>query len=112
MAAIKTLDDVNVAGKRVLVRVDFNVPVRNGLVTDASRIERAVPTIRELKEKGARVILMSHFGRPKGKFVREMSLKPVVRALQTALGGEQVAFAADCVGPPADLVTKRMNNCT
>lgn len=110
MAAFKTLDDVNVAGKRVLVRVDFNVPVRNGLVTDSSRIERAVPTIRELKEKGARVILMSHFGRPKGKIVREMSLKPVVRALQTALGGEQVTFATDCIGPPADLVTKRMKD--
>ena len=110
MAAFKTLDDVNVAGKRVLVRVDFNVPVRNGLVTDVSRIERAVPTIRELKEKGARVVLMSHFGRPKGKIVREMSLRPVVRALQAALGGEQVAFAADCIGPPADLVTKRMKD--
>lgn len=110
MAGIKTLDDVNVAGKRVLVRVDFNVPVRNGVVTDASRIERVLPTIRELKEKGARVVLISHFGRPKGKIVREMSLRPVVRALQAALGGEQVAFASDCIGPPADQVTKRLKD--
>ncbi len=110
MAAIKTLDDVSVAGKRVLVRVDFNVPVRNGLVTDASRIERALPTIRELKDKGARIVLISHFGRPKGKIVREMSLRPVVRSLQTALGGEAVAFATDCIGPPADQVTKRLKD--
>jgi phosphoglycerate kinase len=109
MAAFKTLDDVNVAGKRVLVRVDLNVPVKNGIVTDASRIERIIPTVRELKEKGARTILISHFGRPRGKIVREMSLRPVLRPLQSLLG-EQVGFADDCIGPPAEQVTKRMKD--
>ncbi|HLF58120.1 MAG TPA: phosphoglycerate kinase [Alphaproteobacteria bacterium] len=109
-ADFKTLDDVDVAGKRVLVRVDFNVPVKNGLVTDTSRIERAVPTIKELKEKGARVIILSHFGRPRGKIVREMSLRPVVRPLQTLLGGEPVAFSDDCIGPPANHAAMRLKD--
>jgi phosphoglycerate kinase len=106
----KTLDDFNVAGKRVLVRADLNVPVRSGAVTDATRIERIVPTIRELKEKGARIILISHFGRPKGKIVREMSLHPVARALQFALGGDPVAFASDCIGPPAEQAAKKLRD--
>jgi phosphoglycerate kinase len=110
MTAFKTLDDVNVAGKRVLLRVDFNVPVKNGLVTDTSRIERAVPTIKELMEKGARIVIMSHFGRPRGRNVREMSLRPVVRPLQALLGGEPVAFADDCIGPPAEQVVKRLKD--
>jgi phosphoglycerate kinase len=108
--AYKTLDDVNVTGKRVLLRVDFNVPVKNGLVTDTMRIERVVPTIQELKKKGARIILLSHFGRPKGKALREMSLRPVLRPLQTALGGESIAFSDDCIGPPAELVSKRLKD--
>ncbi|MGZ5920370.1 MAG: phosphoglycerate kinase [Rhizomicrobium sp.] len=96
-----TLDDLAVKGKRVLVRADLNVPLKDGVVTDATRIERQAPTIRELAEKGARVILLSHFDRPKGKVVPSMSLKPVVAPLAKAVG-RAVAFAEDCVGPKAE----------
>jgi phosphoglycerate kinase len=106
----KTLDDLDVAGKRVLVRVDLNVPMRQGLVADMTRIERILPTIRELKDKKARVILISHFGRPKGRIVREMSLRTVARAVQTALGGEPVIFAEDCIGAVADQATRRLKD--
>jgi phosphoglycerate kinase len=100
MTTFRTLDDLDAAGQRVLVRVDFNVPMKDGRVTDATRIERALPTVRSLSAAGARVILLSHFGRPKGQRVAEMSLAPVAAALAEALGGE-VAFAEDCVGPAA-----------
>ncbi|MGF1610777.1 MAG: phosphoglycerate kinase [Kiloniellales bacterium] len=106
MQRFKTLDDLAVAGKRVLVRVDFNVPMQDGRVTDATRIERALPTIRDLAGRGARVVLLSHFGRPKGKPLPEMSLKPVAAALSQALGGQPVAFAADCIGPAAAKVVE------
>src|SRR3984885_13257620 len=76
--AYRTLDDLAVAGRRVLVRADLNVPMQDGKVSDTLRIERQAPTIRELAEKGARVIVLSHFGRPKGKPVASMSLGPVV----------------------------------
>ena len=99
--AFKTLDDLQPKGKRVLVRADLNVPMKDGVVTDAVRIERQAPTIRELAKKGARVIVLSHFDRPKGKVVPEMSLRPVAPALARALG-QNVAFAADCVGPAAE----------
>ena len=79
-----TLDDLAVKGKRVLVRADLNVPLKDGVVTDATRIERQAPTIRELAEKGAKVIMLSHFDRPKGKVVPSMSLKPVVAPLAKA----------------------------
>ncbi len=102
----KTLEDLDLSGKRVLVRGDLNVPVANGKVTDATRIERLAPTLNELCGKGAKVIVMSHFGRPKGKVVPEMSLKPVVSALSTALGGKTVSFAPDCIGPDAMAVVK------
>lgn len=101
MSNFKTLADLDVAGKRVLVRVDFNVPMQKGQVTDITRIDRATPTIEELCERGARVILLSHFGRPKGKAVAEMSLKPVVAALSQVLDGKAVAFASDCIGDTA-----------
>ena len=102
----KTLDDLNVKGKRVLVRADLNVPMKDGRITDASRIERQAPTIRELSDKGARVIVLSHFDRPKGKVVPEMSLKPIAPALSKELG-KPVAFASDCVGEVAkDAVAK------
>ncbi|RMD94052.1 MAG: phosphoglycerate kinase [Alphaproteobacteria bacterium] len=97
----KTLDDMDLKGKRVLVRVDINVPVENGRVTDATRIERIVPTIRDILAKGGKPILLAHFGRPKGKRVPEMSLKVVVPALQAALG-VPVRFAEDCVGEAAE----------
>ncbi|MEQ8545092.1 MAG: phosphoglycerate kinase, partial [Roseitalea porphyridii] len=94
----KTLDDLtDIAGKRVLVRVDLNVPMEDGHVTDATRIERVAPTITELSNRGAKVILLAHFGRPKGKVVPEMSLKPVARAVEEVLD-HRVFFAADCIG--------------
>ena len=82
----KTLDDMDVLGKTVLVRVDINVPMENGVVTDATRIEKIVPTIHDLTAKGAKVVLLAHFGRPKGKPVPEMSLALIMPALQSALG--------------------------
>lgn len=100
MSRYRTLDGVDVAGKRVLVRLDLNVPMVNGRIMDTTRIERSLPTIRELTEKGARVVLLSHFGRPKGKPNPDMSLKPVGDALAAALGGS-IAFAPDCIGDTA-----------
>jgi phosphoglycerate kinase len=100
MPQFKTLDQADVAGKRVLVRADLNVPMQNGQVSDATRLERLVPTIRDLSAKGAKVIVISHFDRPKGKRVPEMSLKPVADAL-AKITGKAVAFADDCVGEPA-----------
>ncbi|MBU8537417.1 phosphoglycerate kinase [Falsiroseomonas tokyonensis] len=99
--SFKTIDALDAAGKRVLLRADLNVPVRDGVITDRTRIERLAPTIRELAEKGARVIVCSHFDRPKGKRVPEMSLKPMVEALSAALD-RPVAWAEDCVGPEAE----------
>lgn len=101
MSDFKTLDALDPSGKTCLVRVDLNVPMANGKVTDTTRIDRILPTIRELSEKGAKVVLLAHFGRPKGQAVAEMSLKQVVPALTHALG-KPVAFAADCVGPTAE----------
>jgi phosphoglycerate kinase len=99
--AFRTLDDLDVKGKRVLVRADLNVPVKDGVVTDATRIERQAPTIRELADKGAKVIVLSHFDRPKGKVVPSMSLKVLVQPLAREIG-KPVAFAEDCVGPVAE----------
>ncbi|WDI32403.1 phosphoglycerate kinase [Hyphococcus flavus] len=107
MASYRTLDDLEVAGKRILVRVDFNVPMKDGEVTDATRIERALPTIQELSKKGAKVLLLSHFGRPKGTADPEMSLKPVAKALEKLLGGK-VEFAEDCIGDLAKKTVKNM----
>ncbi len=107
MANYRTIDDLDVAGKRVLVRVDFNVPMKDGAVTDATRIERALPTIKELSKKGAKVLLLSHFGRPKGKADPEMSLQPLAKALEKFLGGP-VEFAEDCIGDPVKKTVKRM----
>lgn len=104
--AYRTIDDLDVSGKRVLVRVDFNVPMKDGAVTDATRIERALPTIQELSKKGAKVILLSHFGRPKGPDPKE-SLKPVAKKLERLLGGS-VDFAEDCIGEAAAKIVKKM----
>lgn len=100
MSTYRTLDGLDVKGKRVLVRADLNVPMADGQVTDATRIERQAPTWRELADKGARVILLSHFDRPKGKVVPSMSLAPLVGPLEQALG-RPVAFAADIAGETA-----------
>ena len=109
MAAYRTLDGLDVAGKRVLVRADLNVPVREGKITDLTRIERLSPTIRELSDQGAKVIVCSHFDRPKGKLVAEMSLKPMAIALGQVLG-RIVHFAEDCIGPAATSVISAMHN--
>ena len=106
MPAFRTLDQANVAGKRVLLRLDLNVPMENGKVTDATRIERAVPTITELAGKGAKVILLSHFGRPKGRDPKE-SLKPVA-AKVAEIVGRPVAFADDCIGAAAESAVAAM----
>ena len=100
----KTLDDVSVAGKRVFLRADLNVPMRDGEVSDATRISRLAPTITELADKGAIVIVASHFGRPKGEPVPEMSLAPLAGPLSAALGGRNVSFANDCIGGEAQKV--------
>ena len=97
----RTLDDLDPAGRRILLRADLNVPVKDGRITDRTRIERLSPTIRELAEKGGRVIICSHFDRPKGKRVPEMSLRPMAEALEAALG-RPVGFAEDCIGPEAE----------
>jgi phosphoglycerate kinase len=107
--AFKTLDNVAVSGKRVLLRADLNVPHRDGKITDLTRIERLTPTIRELAGKGAKVIVCSHFDRPKGKRVPEMSLAPVADALSHVLG-TPVGFADDCVGAPAEQAIAAMKN--
>jgi len=101
MPSFRTLDDLDVKGRRVLVRVDLNVPMKNGQVTDATRIARVAPTLGELSRAGAKVVVLSHFGRPDGKRVDSMSLQPLVQPLSAALGGLKVAFAPDCVGPQA-----------
>src|SRR5467141_4993671 len=95
----RTLDDVDVKGKRVLVRVDLNVPMENGRVTDATRLERVAPTITGISAKGGKVILLAHFGRPKGRDPKE-SLKPVAAELSQVIG-KPVAFADECVGEVA-----------
>ena len=100
MSGFRTLDEAEVRGKRVLVRVDLNVPMENGRVTDTTRIERVAPTITEIAEKGGKVILLSHLGRPKGPDPAQ-SLRPVAEALARVID-RPVAFAPDCIGPAAE----------
>lgn len=107
MSTFRTLDQIDPQGKRVLLRVDLNVPVKDGKVTDATRIERAAATIAELSDKGARVILLSHFGRPKGQPVQEFSLAPIASAVETVLD-RPIHFADDCVGEAAASAIKAM----
>jgi len=109
MATFRTIDDLQVSGKRVLVRADLNVPMKDGIVTDTSRIDRQAPTIRDLCAKGARVIVCSHFDRPKGKVVPSMSLQPVAGPLAKAVG-RPVAFASDCVGPVAEEAAAKLKD--
>ena len=102
MTDFLTLEDFDVARKRVLVRADLNVPMKDGRVADATRIERSAVTLMELVDRGARVVVLSHFGRPKGGPDPKLSLKPLVEPLSAALGGRKVAFAGDCIGPQAE----------
>ena len=107
--AFRTLDDASLSGKRVLLRVDLNVPTENGKVTDKTRIERVAATITEIADKGGKVVLLAHFGRPKGGPDEANSLKPVAAAVADVIK-RPVAFAADCVGPvAADAIAKMKN---
>ncbi|HEY5207090.1 MAG TPA: phosphoglycerate kinase, partial [Roseiarcus sp.] len=105
----RTLDDADVAGKRVLLRVDLNVPTENGRVSDTTRIERVAPTIEEIAGKGGKVILLAHFGRPKGGPDEANSLRPVVAAVAGIIK-RPVAFAADSIGKTADDAIAKMKN--
>lgn len=112
--SFKTLDDLAAAGQRVLVRVDLNVPMENGRVTDGTRLDRIIPTLRDIADKGGKVILLAHFGRPKGETFAERanpaeSLKPVADELAKRLG-KPIAFAADCIGEAAEKAVAAMNN--
>jgi phosphoglycerate kinase len=107
--SIRTLDGVEVRGRRALVRVDFNVPMAGGEVADDTRLRAALPTIDQLRGGGAKVILLAHFDRPKGRRVASMSLKPVVAPLSRLLGAP-AAFAEDCVGPAADAAVAAMKD--
>src|SRR5215208_673607 len=104
----RTLDDVDVKGKRVLLRVDLNVPMEKGRVTDTTRLERIAPTITEISGKGGKVILLAHFGRPKGRDAKD-SLKPVAAALSQAIK-KQVGFAEDCIGEIAQKAVTAMTD--
>ena len=108
MPAFLTLDDIQPEGRTVLVRLDLNVPMKDGEVTDSTRIERVAPTVRELMDKGAKVVIVSHFGRPKGKREPSMSLRPLAAPLSEALGGAEVLFADDCIGPAAEEAVGRL----
>ena len=110
MPGFRSLDDLDVAGRRVLVRADLNVPMKDGEVTDATRIERTAATLGELADKGARVIVLSHFGRPKGRIRESLSLRPVAAALAAALPDRTVTFAADCIGPAAAKVASALED--
>jgi phosphoglycerate kinase len=105
----RTLDDADVAGKRVLLRVDLNVPTENGRVTDVTRIERVASTITEIADKGGKVILLAHFGRPKGGPDEANSLKPVAAAVADIIK-RRVAFCADCIGKTAADAIAKMKN--
>jgi phosphoglycerate kinase len=112
MSVFKTLDNLSPQGKRILVRVDLNVPMENGQVTDETRLERILPTIRDLASHGGKVILLAHFGRPKGETFEERaqpgeSLKPVVAVL-ARLFGQPIAFAGNCIGPEAEAAVAAM----
>ena len=106
-----TVDDINVAGKRVLVRCDFNVPLKNGVITDENRINAALPTIKKLIADGGKVILCSHLGKPKNGPEEKFSLAPVAKALSEKLG-QEVKFAADpeVVGPNARAAVAEMKD--
>src|SRR3954466_9222369 len=106
MPNFRTLDDADVKNKRVLLRVDLNVPMENGKITDATRIERAAPAITEIADKGGKVILLSHFGRPKGRDPQQ-SLKPVAAEVARIIK-RPVKFADDCVGEKAEKAVAAM----
>jgi phosphoglycerate kinase len=107
MPRFRTLDDLDVRGKRVLLRADLNVPLKGGVVTDATRIERLAPTIDALARKDAKIVVLSHFGRPQGRPDPEFSLRPLVEPLARAIG-RPVAFAEDCIGEKARRIVEAL----
>src|SRR5690625_3820751 len=109
MAAFRTLDRVDLSGRTALVRVDFNVPMEGGRVTDATRIERALPGIQRLLQAGARVVLLSHFGRPGGRYQSDLSLAPLLPELQRLLGeAVPLRFAEDAIGEKAEAAIRAL----
>lgn len=108
MAGFRTLADVKISGRTVLVRVDLNVPMQDGEITDTTRIDRVIDSLRDLSAAGAKVVVLSHFGRPKGKPQAAMSLKPLQAALAKALRGIDVDFAPDCIGPDVEKAIKSL----
>lgn len=107
MSKVKTIDDLNVANKRVLLRLDLNVPMRDGQITDTTRIDRSLNTIKKLTKANAAVIIISHFGRPKGQANPKMSLEPIAKALSLALNYD-IPFATNCVGPKAHMIVEKI----
>ena len=107
LQSFKNIANADVAGKTVLIRADLNVPMSGGQVSDATRIERLLPTFRDLLQRGAKVVILSHLGRPDGKAVAKYSLKPVADKLSSLLGAP-VAFAEDCIGPTAEAVVGKL----
>src|SRR5690606_13444180 len=105
---LRTLRDLDVKGKTVLLRVDLNVPIKHGKVEDATRITRLAPTFEALLKQNAKIVVLSHFGRPKGEFDRELSLAPITNALSEALSGKPIKFALDCVGELAQNAVKEL----
>jgi phosphoglycerate kinase len=105
--SFRTLRDLDLTAKRVLIRVDFNVPLKNGTVTDTTRIQASLPTIRYALEKQAKVVLMSHLGRPDGKVVEDLRMKPVAAELQKLIG-RPVQTVNDCIGPEAEAAAGRL----
>jgi phosphoglycerate kinase len=109
MNAFKTIDQLNVTSQRILVRVDFNVPINAGVIGDTTRIAKTVPTLTELAGRGARVIVLSHLGRPNGQRSDDLSLQPIAKALSDILG-KPVPFATDCVGAEAEQIIGAMQD--
>ena len=108
MSQFKNLDNAELQNKKVLLRADLNVPMKDGSITDTTRIDRVIPTVKEMVEKGAKVIIISHFGRPKGKKEPSMSLAPIATAFGNALG-QNVKFVNDCIGDEAKNAVEAMN---
>lgn len=109
-ASFQSVEDADVAGKRVLIRLDLNVPMIDGVVSDATRIERVLPSIKLLLKRGARVIVLCHFDRPKGKRVPEMSLEPVAEEMGRLLPGVKLTFLDDCVGEDAEKAARSLGD--
>ena len=109
MAKFNTIKDLDAKGKVVFVRADLNVPFKDGKVTDTTRIDRFVPTVKALTDKGAKVVIASHFGRPKGQVVPEMSLGQIVPDVEKALG-QKIVFVDDCIGEKVEAAIKAMKD--